>query len=469
MSGLFSSLNSTVSALSAHSLAIETTGKNLANINNAAYARERVVYHSGATVVTPTGAQSMGLTADVEQTRDTLLDRQVLRETALGSYYSTMQSAYQRAQAGLGETLTSTTATNSSSSSTSATGISASLDDFFNSFQNFAARPTDSGARQALLSSASIMVDRLKQADATLSQLQSDLNTQVGDDVTNANGLLATIAKLNKQIGSVEINSPGSAVDLRDQRQEALEKLSKLMPVTAVEDASGQVQVSSADTSGSPVALVTLATVNGVVAFNGTQITAGSPATTLALSSGSIQGAIDARDGAIQTLRGQLDSLTNQLVTSVNGIYNVGGTGSNFFTPAGTTAGTVSLASGLTATSLIANSGATAGGNDIALAIANLATKKFSTAGGNQIDGSFSTFFSSSVAQFGQAAATTSSSVSNQETIERLVRTQRDSVSGVNLDEETANLIKYQRAFQASSRMVQTIDTLLDTVIRLGQ
>ena len=69
------------------------------------------------------------------------------------------------------------------------------------------------------------------------------------------------------------------------------------------------------------------------------------------------------------------------------------------------------------------------------------------------------------MAQFGQALSTVNSSVSNQSTIETLVRGQRDSVSGVNLDEETANLLKYQRAFEASSRVLQTVDAMLDQII----
>ena len=61
MSGLFTTLNSSSTALNAHSRAIETTGKNLANVNNPNYARQRVVYGDRGTVETPLGAQSLGL------------------------------------------------------------------------------------------------------------------------------------------------------------------------------------------------------------------------------------------------------------------------------------------------------------------------------------------------------------------------------------------------------------------------
>jgi flagellar hook-associated protein 1 FlgK len=80
MAGLYASINATVQALSAHSRSIEITGKNLGNVNNTDYARQRVIYGDRGTVLTPQGAESLGLEAlGVEQIRDGLLDRQVVR------------------------------------------------------------------------------------------------------------------------------------------------------------------------------------------------------------------------------------------------------------------------------------------------------------------------------------------------------------------------------------------------------
>jgi len=461
MSGLFASLNSSVHAMTAHSRAVEIAGKNLANVNNSSYARQRVVYGDRGTVVTPDGAESLGLEAlGVEQIRDTLLDRQVMRETSLSSYYTAMQSAYQRAQAGLGESISSTSSTNSANTS-SDTGIGAALDDFFNAFQALASNPTDTGQRSAVVQAASILADRVQLADTRLAQVQTDLDSQVNTGLSSANTLLANIADLNSQIARFEINNPGSAVDLRDSRQAALEKLAALVPVTVTDTTGGQIQVSVKAADGSDVLLVDNSSVASSLAFDGTQITAGSPAANLALTSGSVQGSLDARDKAVQSLRDNLDALTGQLVTSVNAAY-----GSDFFAASGTTAGTFALNSSITSTSLTAGTGA-AGDNSIATAIANLASTKFSTSASpaDGIDGTFAAFFSTTVSDFGQALSGTNARVTDQQNIETLVRSQRDAVSGVSLDEEMADLMKYQRAFQASSRVFQTIDTLLDNVI----
>lgn len=468
MSGLFSSLNSSVKALTAQSRAIETAGKNLANVNNTSYARQRVIFGDRGTVVTPDGAQSLGLEAlGIQQLRDALLDKQVMREIALTASFTSQQQAYQRAQASLGETLN---ATSTDSGASNTTGLGAALSDFFNSFQSLAASPTDAGERQTLLQKAGILADDFNETDGRLAQVQSDLDSQIGDDVATANNLLQRIADLNAQIARAEIGKPGSAVDLRDQRQTRLEELAAKLPVATRPGTDGMVQVVLKDASNADIMLVDDAAVTGPVTFTGTGLTAGASATAVAFSSGSIYGALSARDGAVQTLRANLNALAAQLVTSVNAAYNPAATaGADFFDPAGTTAGTIAIASGVTASSLRAGAGA-AGDNSLALAVAAVASRNFSTPGGDLIDGTPSQFYSASVSNLGQALSTANTNVDNQTSIENLVRSQRDGVSGVSLDEEMADLVRFQRAFQASSRVFTVIDDLLDTVVnRLGR
>lgn len=470
MAGLYASINSTVQALSAHSRSIEITGKNLANVNNPDYARQRVIYGDRGTVITPQGAESLGLEAlGVEQIRNALLDRQVVREIALKASYAAEQSGYQRAQASLGQNIDRSKSVTDATAA-GASGLAGAIDDFFNAFQSFAARPTDEGERQTLIQKAGILTDRFQLADSRLAQVQSDMNSEIATNVDDVNGLLASIADLNAQIGRFEINAPGTAVDLRDQRQARIEELAAKLPVEIRDLTGSQVQIVAKDGSGNDVVLVNLATVQGAVAFNGTQVTAGSPATALALSGGSIQGLLNARDGGIKALRDDLDALAKQLVTSVNGAYNPTSATGNFFDPAGLTAGTIKLVNTLTAVNLKASDGGPAGDNTIALAIANLANTPFSVAGGDSIDGTYSTFFSKTVSKLGQALATANSKTEDQSNIERLVRSQRDSVSGVSLDEEMADLMKFQRAVQASSRVFTVLDDLLDVVVnQLGR
>ncbi|HEY0967430.1 MAG TPA: flagellar hook-associated protein FlgK [Opitutaceae bacterium] len=463
MSGLFASLNSSVKALNAHSRAIETTGKNLANVNNSAYARQRVIYGDRGTVQTPHGAQSLGLEVlAVQQLRDALIDRQYQRELSLSGSYTAEQSAYQRAQAALGETIDRASDTD--------TGIGAAMDDLFSAFQSLASRPTDAGERASLLQKASILTDRFQLADTRLAQVQSDLNAQVATDVSDVNRLLQTISELNTQIGRFEITQPGSAVDLRDQRQARIEELAGKINFNVVDGGNGQINLVVKDSTSADVVLLDRGVVTGPVTFDGVALSGGSPAAVLAPASGSIQGALAARDGAVQTLRDDLDRLASQIVTTVNDAYNPTGLTGNFFTATGLTAGTIALDPALNATNLKASDGGAAGDNSVALAVAALASQKFTLAGGDAFDGTFGGFYSQTVASLGQALAGANARAEDQLAITELVRGQRDSVSGVSLDEELADLTRFQRAFQASSRVFSIVDNLLDEVVnRLGR
>jgi len=471
MSGLFGELANGVKALTAASRSLEVAGRNLANVNNPGYARQRVIYGDIGSVETDLGFQSQGVEAvGIQQLRDTLLDAQVVRESSLQSSYEAEQAAYQKAQAGLGQSIDRSGAASASGSTGSTNGITQALSDLFNAFQSFAASPTDVGERQTLVQKAGILTDGLNEADQRLTQLQSDLTTKANSDITDANTLIASIADLNGQIGRAEINQPGAAVDLRDQRQSLVEQLASKMSIETKADPSfaGEIQVFARDGSGNPVQLINHAAVTGPVTLSGSVVSAGSPATAVALKGGSINGTLTARDGAVTSLRASLDKLSRQLVTAVNAAYNPTGTTGDFFNAAGVTAGTIALDSSVNATNLKASNGGAAGDNTIAQAVANLASKTFATPT-DSIDGTFSQFYSKTVTDLGQALSTANSHVTSQATIATLVKTQRDAVSGVSLDEEMTDMIKYQRAFQASSRVINIIDELLDTVVnRLG-
>ena len=262
-------------------------------------------------------------------------------------------------------------------------------------------------------------------------------------------------------------------MDLRDSRQAKLEELATKIPFETryTPGGNGQIEVYARDASNNEISLVQLSSVT-TLSLNGSTINAGANATdpALSLTGGSIKGAIETRDGAIQDLRDSLDELANQLVTSVNATYNPLSTaGRNFFTATGTDASSMKLETGLTATTLVASDSGVAGDSDIASNVGNLVSKVFSTAGGDHIDGTFGQYYTNAVTGLGQSLSTVNSQLSDQQKIEDLVTQQRDAVSGVSLDEETADLMKYQRAFEACSRVISAIDEMLDTIVnRMG-
>jgi len=467
MSGLFATIGSTAAALNAQSAAINVTGTNIANVNNPDYSREIVVIANTGEVQTTEGAESTGLSVSVQQERDSVLDAMVRQEASLTSGFTSQQSLLQAAQAALGENITDTstsTTTTTTADTTSDSGLSAAIDNFFNAFQSVAANPSNTGDAQALVQQAGVLTDRFQEVDQSLSQVQSNAGEQVSSGVQTANGLLSQIAQLNTQIEGLEVGAPGSAVDLRDQREGALEQLSALVPVTATEDSKGELTVTTTDTSGNPVDLVSQGTVANSLSYSGGALSAGSSA--LGVSSGSLQGTISASTGAVQDLRGNLDALAQQIVTSVNSAYNPSGTtGSNFFDASGTTAGTIALDSNLNTATLTPGTGS-AGDNSIAVAVSNVANQQFSTAHGDAITGTISQAYGSAVSGIGQALDTANTQVTDQTNVQTIVTNQRAAVSGVSVDEEMSNLMTYQRAYQASSEVLQVVSGLLSTLIQ---
>jgi len=465
MAGLFSTLQATNTALNAQTTAINVTSNNIANINNPNYSEETVDYTDLPMVPTAEGEQSTGITVSVSQQRSAILDQMVREEASLTGGYGQQQSLLQQAQAALGDSISdsATASTSSSSTTTTESGLSAALDSFFNAWQGYAANPTSPAEAGALVQQAQVLTDRFQQIDSNLAQVQTNADTSAGNDVGTANTLLQQVASLNTQILSVDAASPGSALQLQDQREGDLEQLAGLMPVTVTPEANGEVSLSAATAAGGTAALVTNGTVEGTLSYASGTVSVGS--TALSLSSGSIDGSITASTGPVQTLRTQLDALANQLVTSVNAAYNpTSTTGGNFFDASGLTAGTISLDPSLTTSTVTAGTGA-AGDNTLALAVAGVANQQFSTSGGDQITGTLTSAYAYAASGIGQALDTATTQNDDQTNVQTIVENQRQSASGVSLDQEMSNLMTYQRSYQAASEVFQVVDDLLDQVV----
>lgn len=468
MSSLIASLFSGSAGLAAQSKALEVTGRNITNVNTRGYSRQRVNFSSGQMVAGMYGSQTMPVRiTGVTQARDIFLDRQVRTERSLTAGLTAKSSIYDSVQTALGQNIsTSGQASGVDGVSSSTSGISGGLDAFFNSFQALSANPSDPATKNSVMDSASALVDQINAADQRLATVQSDQTAAIGSDVDNVNQLLKDVAGLNESIARYEASAPGSALDLRDQRQAKLEDLAGYMNVETRPDASGngQLQVFSRDGAGNEVSLVNRNYVASDVSFNGSAFQAGSPATSLALTSGTMTTELTARDGYVQSVRDDLTNLSTQLRTSVNTAYNPGGAGQDFFA-AGTGGALLAIAPGLTASTLQASATGDPGANELASAVASVADQNFSTGNGDAINGTLSGFFSGTVGRVGDALQTTNNELEDQNLTEQLALSRRDQVSGVSLDEETTNLMTYQKAFQASARFVNVIDQMLDVVV----
>jgi len=468
MSSLTTDLLRGAAGLTVQSKGLEVAGNNLNNVNTAGYSRQIVQIGSGAMLQGTQGPEAMEVSVSaVTQARSSFLDQQVTFEKSLTGSMSALNDIYQQVQSALGQNVdTSGQSSSISTDSTISGGITGAMSSFFNAFQSLAANPADSTTKSTVISQAQTLALQINTADQNLAQVQSSTNSQISTDVSSVNGLLKDISNLNLQISKFEAGSPGSALDLRDQRQQDLEQLAGYMNFTTANGTGGNLQINVQDASGNPVNLVNGKDLGAPVTFNGTAFQAGSPTATLGLTSGSLPSELSASTTYTQSVRDDLSKLASQLITSVNAAYNPGGTGTNFFAAGTGAAGSlINVSSGISASSLTAGSVGGAGANDIATAVASVASNTFSTSNGDQIDGTLSGFFTQTVGRVGNAASSAASNLQDQQLTEQLAESQRDQVSGVSMDEETTNLLKYQRAFQASARYVNTIDQMLNTVI----
>jgi flagellar hook-associated protein 1 FlgK len=465
MPGLFGNLSLASKALMAHQAAIQVTSRNIANVNNPEHARQRVIMGDRAFVPTSQGPEGTGVEVlTVEQMRDAFLDKQVVRQIADEASLQAQSDALTNAELAMGDRIDRSTDPASVQDVTKSTsGIGAALDEFFNAFDALAVSPRDIPARNVALQKAQILADRINNADSRLATVQSDLATQVEADLNKANVLLSDIARLNSEIADANIRESGSASDLIDRRQGKLEALSGILKIETalIPNGYGQIEVRIGGLNfvdyGQKLGDLRYDAVNQVV--TSTQ----DLSQTLATGGGSVDGRLVAMKGAIQEARTRVQLIAASLATEVNGVYDSAGIpAEEFFSTNGLAAGQlIALNSGIDSSRLKTSSQSLAGGNDYLTGIAGLRTSTV-VGLGNLTLGDYTR---NTVGQIGQVLQGVNTRLEESTVIKTALTTQRDAVSSVSLDEETADLMKFQRAYQANARVISVVDELLDTLI----
>ena len=444
MIGLSGSLSIATEALGAQTAALEVANNNIANANTPGYSRQIVSLSAAASVQNGTSVDEGVLYQGFTSVRDAVLG------TAINAATSD--------QGSLTAQNTLLTQVNSAFSGTT-TGIGASLSTLFSDLSALSTNPTDSSARQIVLSDANALADAFHQGAAALSNASSAANQQVSSTVAQVNQLSQQIAALNGQIASAEANG-GDGGTLTDQRNELTTQMAQLIGVSTIQT-NGAPTLTT--TNGSPLVIgdtsyqlqVTTATDGTVHVLDGQ----GNDITD-ELSGGTIGGAITARDNTLPALSQQLDSLASQFASAMNSAqaagYDVNGNhGTAMFTVPATGSAAAGIAVALTSGSQIAASsdGSTGSSGNVK---ALLAVQSTSLPGGaNPTDS-----YASLVGNIGSAASQVSSGLAATTSSLQQLTSQQDSESGVSIDEETANLIRYQQAYSASARVISTINDI---------
>ena len=421
-------LQTALSGLLAQQEALDVTGNNIANANTEGYSRETVVMRPSEPIDIPAissrtgeGAQ-LGTGVSVET-----INR--IRNTYLDAQYRTQSSALGAAGTQAEELTQAQSAFNEPSTS----GLASQISAFWSAWSEVANAPTNDGAKQGVVGAGEQLADMFHQVSAQL----TTITTQAGEQyaaLTGPSGEVQQdanqIAKLNGQIKlDEEAGEPPN--ELLDQRDLLLDKLSALASVTVVKQPDGTDTVSFGD-AAKP--LVEGGTVNWPQEL--TPASGGRLGALLGLT---------AAGGPLASYLQALDSVAGGIASAVNALH----TSTPFFT--GTTAATLQVA--VTAAQVQTSSTAGAGGNDVALAIAAL------RGGAAEQD------YAALVGKVGSDVRGARDEQTNLQSTVTAIGNQRQSVSGVSLDEEMTNLISFQRGYEASARTMTAMDSMLETLI----
>ncbi|WP_348266050.1 flagellar hook-associated protein FlgK [Edaphobacter sp. DSM 109919] len=446
-------------ALMADQNALNITANNVGNQNTPGYTREVVNWQPTDAVTLSGTSYGTGITSTAVSQRDRILEQRVQQQTQTQSQSGALESALQQVQNIFGLSSTSTSA--------SSTALGSAVDGFFNSLSTLEGNPSDASTRQSVLTAANNLTSVFNSAANQLAQVGTGLDQQVGTVVGQVNALTKTIASLNQQIASA--SPTGDAGALEDQRQLAITQLSQYVGLNQITTESNGITLTTANgaalVSGSQSFALSTTSVAGK-----TDVVAGGVDVTSGLSGGQLGGVLQARDQELPTYASALDNLAYGIGTAVNaqnalGTDGNGNLGAAIFSLPASAAGaatSIQVATSDPKAIAAAETGQGSSGNGNAVAMADLATA-------NAVAGQTATgFLASFLGGIGNdTAGATTDNAAQQATLTQLT-SQRNSLSGVSLDEEASNLTQYQRSYEAAAKVFSIVNSLMASALNLG-
>ena len=464
----FSGLSTALSSLHAQRQALEVAGQNVANANTVGYTRQRADLSSVEPLSAPSlfsGGRTAGTGVRVDgiaRLGDIFLDARVRSETGGAAFAATRAEVYARLETTVAEP--------------GERGVSHALTSFWAGWQDVGNSPDSDAARAVLLESATALADRISTAYGAVSTQWSQARSELDSALTDVNTTAAGVARLNEQIRGVLV-SGGSANELKDQRDVMVTALSRLVGASGVprEDGTVDVMVSgNALVRGdkahgievAPGSARTLdAAANGVVlrwAGNGTAVGSGS---------GEVLGLVTALSpagdgGVLASAAASYDALATTLVDQVNAVHRSaftvdGRPGGDVFATTGPSAAQ-HLRVAIADVADVAVAGRAADGSPKGALDGSMADVMAEL--GNAADGpdaAWSQFVVDLGVRSRSAAQRATVAESTRATAEKL----QLSATSVDIDEESVNMLTYQRAYEGAARVLTAIDEMLDTLI----
>ena len=403
--------------LSVGQASIATTGQNIANVNTKGYSRQQVNSSASPSLDiwtgqgANTGQLGTGVNLDsITRVRDQFLDQQFRDHSETLGQWQAKQTTLDRLETIINEP--------------SDSGLNTSMDQLKNAWQDLANEPDSLSAQAVVKERAQGFIEVVQSMNKSMDSLKTELTQQSEAAVAEANGYLEQIAELNKIIA----RDGSQSNDLKDKRDVLVEELSTLMSIKVDEKSNGSYSISLASNNQSLV--------SGEEVFK-----------------------IDHKTGAgeNEVYGGKLAGWSESMDIAKDYQANLNKVVGDF---------------------AAANSMSATGGKDQALFIGNVADFNLSELKVNyeasplkqpavteKTSEAAQSDFRKLVSQLGAQSQAAINSVTNHGAALQATENRRQSVTGVSLDEEMANLIKYQHSYNAAARLVTTTDEMLDTII----
>lgn len=483
MSSTFSGYSVAVAGMFVNQTGLSVCSHNISNVNTTGYSRQRMLSVDIQTVGTSIGS---GTTVDaVQRARNEYLDRSYRQQNANLGYWSAKSTNITDVETVLNEL--------QSDDGTTDNGLQQVITDFCDSWDDLSTDASSTETRSAVLAAAEALIETISQIDDQLSQLQEDCVSKVQDAVADLNDMADQIADLNLQIKQTEALGV-DANDLRDQRDELLDEMSLLTNLTVSEQDGGMVNISI---GGIPLVLgeqsYTLECVGDGSTDNPLKVCSVEFDTTVKISSGCIKAYLEDADQTGMETIGETEipyDLTassgsnisnmwqalNDLVTTIaykvnelqtSGLDANGDTGIAFFVTVDDSQplslSNIQVNSELDYNEIAAGTTGDSEDNTIAAQIAELDEEEYFQYDGLTMD--MDDFYQNIISWIGTAGDEAGSSYDNQSLLLESVDTQRQSLSAVSLDEEMSKVIMYQNIYNASARVLSTLDSLVEDMI----
>ena len=453
MPGLNTSLLTAMHALMAQQGGMDVTSNNIANANTSGYTRQVPVFQEAPT--SQEGSLTYGNGVQLvrfQSVRDELLDLQVQQETSQNSGAGAQTNATQQIQPLL---------------TTTGNDIGSQFSAFFGSISQLSTDPANLSLRTSVITDGQNLANSFHAAVSRLIQIQSGLNGSVVQDVGKINQLAQQIAGLNTELISLQAGGQDGGT-VKDQQTELIRQLAELTDVSTIQTERGITVTTGNGTAlvvgNQAFALQTSAGSNGYqqVLSQGQDITA-------SLSSGSLGGTLIVQDQMVPDILNQLDTLAYDFTNAFNATHAqgrdiAGNQGGDFFVPQSSTSGAATRISVMLTdpSAIAASTDGSAGGNGNLTQL--LALQSSPLPSGQTPTDSYSTI----VANVGTLAANAQAESDASALSLRQLTDQRSAVSGVSINEESVNLIRFQQAFEAAARVITTIDQLNQVALNMG-